>query len=74
MRIPLDKQAHFWLGLAIAATLTAYGISPPYGFMIGVSVGFVKELIDPILKGQRDVYDFIATALGAAGVLPLLIF
>lgn len=74
MQVPLDKQAHFWLGLAIAATLTSYGVSPRDGFWVGVLVGGVKELIDPYLKGQRDAYDFIATVLGAAGVLPLLLF
>lgn len=73
MNIPLDKQGHFAAGLAISATLATYGISPPTAFGVSVGIGLLKEIIDPFLGGQRDVGDFIATATGATGVLPMLL-
>lgn len=73
MNIPLDKQGHFASGLAISATLVAYGVSPAVAFGIGAGVGALKEVIDPYRGGQRDVGDFIATAIGATGVLPLML-
>ncbi|WP_456386437.1 hypothetical protein [Profundibacter sp.] len=73
MNIPLDKQGHFAAGLAISATLVAYGISPVTAFVAGLITGALKELLDPILGGQRDLADFVATAAGATGVLPLTI-
>ncbi|MBL4750416.1 MAG: hypothetical protein JKX71_07530, partial [Amylibacter sp.] len=33
-----------------------------------------KEVIDPKIGGQRDVWDFVATAAGAAVVLPKLVW
>lgn len=72
MNIPLDKQGHFAAGLAIAATLVAYGFSPVTAFIAAAGIGAAKELIDPFRGGQRDVGDFIATAVGATGVLPLV--
>ncbi|PHQ99482.1 MAG: hypothetical protein COB39_03230 [Marinosulfonomonas sp.] len=73
MNIPLDKQAHFWAGLATSATLCAYGVSPGIAFSIGAGLGALKEIVDPYRGGDRDVVDFIATTIGAAGVLPLLL-
>lgn len=73
MNIPLDKQGHFAAGLAISATLAAYGVSPAVAFGIGAGIGALKEVIDPYRGGQRDVWDFIATAAGAMGVLPLIL-
>ena len=73
MNIPLDKQAHFATGLAISATLVAYGIAPVLAFCVGAALGALKELVDPFRGGQRDVGDFIATAVGATGVLPLML-
>lgn len=71
MKIPLDKQAHFATGLAISATLVAYGISPVIAFLVGCSLGAIKELVAPYRRGHRDLVDLVATAAGATGVLPL---
>lgn len=73
MSIPLDKQGHFAAGLAISATLAAYGVSPVAAFGVGAAIGALKEVIDPFRGGQRDVGDFIATAAGATGVLPMIL-
>lgn len=73
MNIPLDKQGHFAAGLAIAATLVAYGTSPGTAFFVAAGIGALKELIDPYRGGQREFGDFIATAAGATGVLPLVL-
>lgn len=71
MKIALDKQAHFAAGLAIAATLAAYGTPPDIAFYGAIAIGALKEFVDPFRGGQRDLGDFIATAAGATGVLPL---
>ena len=68
----LDKQAHFWAGMAIAAACVAYGLLPLYAFAIGVAAGAAKEIIDHFGFGQADKWDFVATALGACVVLPLV--
>lgn len=72
MKIAHDKLDHFTVGLAIAATLTAYGVPPVMAFLTGAAIGAAKELVDPFRGGHRDVKDFIATAIGAACVLPAL--
>lgn len=73
MNIPLDKQGHLAAGLAISATLVAYGIAPATAFLIAAGIGAAKEVIDPFRGGQRDLGDFVATAVGATGVLPLML-
>lgn len=74
MNIPLDKQGHFAAGLAISATLVAYGMPPFAAFWFAVAIGILKEATDPFRGGQRDLGDLIATAAGATGVLPLTLF
>lgn len=63
--IALDKQAHFWAGLAIclAAGLMA---SPVVALIAGVSAGILKEFWDALGNGTPDLWDAVATALGAA--------
>jgi len=73
MNISLDKQAHFAAGLAISATLVVYGIAPVPAFCVGAGLGALKELVDPYRGGQRDLGDFVATTIGATGVLPLML-
>lgn len=73
MNIPLDKQGHLAAGLAIASTLVAYGVPPIMALGASVTLGALKEVVDPYRGGQRDVGDFVATAVGATGVLPLIV-
>ncbi|MBL4751444.1 MAG: hypothetical protein JKX71_12840 [Amylibacter sp.] len=70
---PLDKQAHFWSGMAISGTLIAYGLAPSIAILIACMLGALKEVIDPMTGGQRDFWDFAATSLGALISLPLVI-
>ncbi len=68
MKFAIDKQAHFWWGWAIAATL--YPINPWFATIAAVIIGTSKELRDSLGYGTPDVWDFAATALGgAAGAL-----
>ncbi len=71
---PIDKQAHFWAGAAIAAFVTLYSGSPTFGLVAGVFVGLAKELIDRAGYGTPDFKDFLATAAGAIiAVIPKII-
>lgn len=61
---PIDKQAHFWWGWAIAATL--YPVSLWLGIFVAALVGAAKEFWDAQGHGTPDAKDFAATALGGA--------
>jgi hypothetical protein len=67
----LDKQAHFWAGMAIASACVAYSTAPWAAFVFTVMVAAGKEVWDHSGTGTMDFWDFVATALGAAAVLPL---
>jgi hypothetical protein len=69
----LDKQAHFFAGAAIAATVALY-LNPAWGLAAGILAGLAKELYDRAGYGTPDFKDFIATALGAAVVVPSAIW
>jgi hypothetical protein len=63
MKIPaIDKQAHFWWGWAIAATL--YPIGLWFAILTAALVGAGKEVWDKRGHGTLDIWDFAATALG----------
>lgn len=68
----LDKQAHFFAGAAIAATIALY-LDPTLGLAAGILAGLSKELVDRMGYGTPDAKDFLATALGACVVLPLIL-
>lgn len=67
-----DKQAHVFAGAAIAATIALY-LNPVLGLAAGILAGLAKELLDRMGYGTPDVKDFIATALGACVVVPLIL-
>ena len=62
MNIPIDKQAHFWWGWAIAATL--YSVIGLWALPVVMLMGAAKEYWDSKGHGTPDIYDFYATALG----------
>tara|TARA_R110000850_G_C9826838_1_gene452953 strand:- start:651 stop:884 length:234 start_codon:yes stop_codon:yes gene_type:complete len=72
MKLPLDKQAHFWAGAAIAASVTLY-TNPLIGLAACIVVSIGKELRDATGRGTPDVWDAVATVAGAVVILPLLI-
>jgi len=61
---PIDKQAHFWWGWAIAATL--YPIDLWFAILVAGLMGAAKEIWDAQGHGTPDVLDFAATVLGGA--------
>lgn len=65
----LDKQAHFFAGAAIASVVALH-VDPLAGLAAGIIAGALKEVRDRAGFGTPDIKDFIATALGAAVVLP----
>jgi len=70
--IPIDKQAHFWAGAAIAASVTLYA-GPLFGLAACVLAGAGKEVYDATGRGTPDVWDFVATAAGAVVILPMFL-
>lgn len=68
----LDKQAHFFAGAAIAASVALY-LDPTLGLAAGILAGLVKEIVDRMGYGTPDAKDFIATALGACVVVPAIL-
>lgn len=70
--VSLDKQAHFFAGAAIASVIALY-VGPLSGLLAGVVAGALKELRDRVGRGTPDIWDFVATALGACVVIPLLV-
>ena len=62
--IPLDKQAHFLTGYAIAITLGI--ISPMLGVVIAAIIGWLKEEYDKRRpdKHTADIFDFYFTVFG----------
>jgi hypothetical protein len=71
-KLPIDKQAHFFAGAAIASTITLYGGNAVWGLVVCVVAAIGKELYDATGRGTLDVWDAVATILGGAVVLPLL--
>ena len=70
--IGIDKKAHFFADVAIAATVALY-LDPLYGLIAGILAGLAKELYDRAGHGTPDSKDFIATALGATVALPAIL-
>jgi len=69
--IPIDKQAHFLAGAAIASTVSLYGY-PLVGLLLCVVAAVGKELYDATGRGTPDVWDAVVTILGGTVVLPYI--
>jgi hypothetical protein len=70
---PIDKQAHFWWGWAIAATCFPLGVWT--ALFLATAMGAAKEVWDKQGHGTPDTKDFAATVLGGlGGVLTTLLF
>jgi Flp pilus assembly pilin Flp len=59
----LDKQAHFLAGTTICLSFALF-VSPILGLITAIVLGAVKELWDGMGHGTKDIWDFVATALG----------
>lgn len=72
----IDKWLHLISGVSIAI-IAGLLFNKLTGFILALTVGAGKELHDYIRPETNtpDVWDFVATAAGAAfGMLPFLIF
>ena len=69
--IPIDKQAHFLAGAAIASTVSLYGY-PLVGLLLCVVAAVGKEIYDATGRGTPDVWDAVVTILGGTVVLPYI--
>jgi hypothetical protein len=70
--IPIDKQAHFLAGAAIASTVCLYS-TPVLAIIACVVAAIGKELYDATGRGTPDVWDAVVTILGGAVVLPYIL-
>lgn len=66
---PIDKQAHFYAGLAMYLALTLF-VNPTYAAIIVVAAAWGKEAFDSRTHAP-DTWDAYATMLG--GILGSLI-
>ena len=71
--IPIDKQAHFLAGAAIASTAALYA-NPILGLVLCALAAVGKELYDATGRGTPDVWDAVITILGGIVVLPYILF
>ncbi len=72
--MPSDKVLHFVAGVLIAA-FASYLFGAMTGLALGLAVGAGKELHDYLRPENNtpDIWDFIATAVGAViGAAPFL--
>ena len=63
LKMPIDKQAHFLAGTTICLSFALF-VSPILGLITAIVLGAVKELWDGMGHGTKDIWDFVATALG----------
>ena len=59
----IDKQAHFWAGMAIFFALNTF-IVPLHAIFATVAIGGAKEAWDHTGKGTPEFMDFVWTAIG----------
>lgn len=73
MKLPLDKQAHFASGAAIAASVTLYTGMPWLAVLLCALAAAGKELRDSMGYGTPDKWDFVATVFGCIVLLPYFV-
>ena len=72
MKLPIDKQAHFLAGAAIAASVTLYS-APHWGFFACCVAAVGKEIYDATGRGTPDKWDAVATIVGSVVILPYFV-
>ena len=61
--MPIDKQAHFWAGLAIMLSVSLFG-GWIAGLVVATAAGLLKEAYDSMGFGTPDRWDVVATMIG----------
>ena len=69
--IALDKQAHFFSGMALAFTVGLFS-DPLWGFLAAMAAGIAKEAWDMSGRGTPDALDMMATLSG--GIAAFVVF
>lgn len=69
--ISLDKQAHFFSGMALAFTVGLFS-DPLWGFLAAMAAGIAKEVWDMSGRGTPDALDMMATLSG--GIAAFVMF
>ena len=69
--ISLDKQAHFFSGMALAFTVGLFS-DPLWGFLAAMAAGIAKEVWDMSGRGTPDALDMMATLGG--GIAAFVVF
>lgn len=69
--IPIDKQAHFFSGMALAFTVGLFS-DPLWGFLAAMAAGIAKEVWDMSGRGTPDALDMMATLGG--GIAAFVVF
>ena len=72
MKLPIDKQAHFLAGAAIAASVTLYS-APHWGFFACCVAAVGKEIYYATGRGTPDKWDAVATIVGSVVILPYFV-
>ncbi|MFZ3141139.1 hypothetical protein [Polaromonas sp.] len=70
MKIPLDKQLHFFSGMALAGLVSPFGLLMAALAVLVAAVG--KEVRDSLGYGTLDAWDAGATIFGGALMLAWL--
>lgn len=72
MKMPdIDKQAHFFSGMALAFTVGLFS-DPLWGFLAAMGAGIAKEAWDMSGRGTPDALDMMATIMG--GITAFAVF
>jgi len=74
MNIPLDKQAHFLGGYALAISIGLF--YPLFGLVAALAAGILKELYDYYHPATHtcDVNDLVATVAGGLVAYVFIMF
>lgn len=70
-KLPLDKQAHFFSGMALAFTVGLF-FDPLWGVIAAMGAGIAKEVWDKAGHGTPDALDMMATIMG--GIAAFVVF
>jgi hypothetical protein len=65
MTLSIDKQAHFFSGLALCLAVALF-FGAYAGLAVAVLAGIGKEVYDIYGRGTPDIFDAVATSAGGA--------
>ena len=63
--IAADKYLHFIAGALVTMIFAFSEVAAPFAWLAGMTAGAIKEFVDWIRFRKPDMYDFLATTVGA---------